>query len=36
MDSISRHEQLLRVFHIIEILFDARQPLTTADLKDRL
>ena len=36
MDSISRHEQLLRVFHLIDILFGARQPLTTAELKDRL
>ncbi|MEY3205947.1 MAG: hypothetical protein RLZZ21_2278, partial [Planctomycetota bacterium] len=32
MDSISRHEQLLRVFHLIDILFGARQPLTTAEL----
>jgi predicted DNA-binding transcriptional regulator YafY len=36
MDSISRHEQLLRVFHLIDILFGARQPLTMAELKDRL
>jgi predicted DNA-binding transcriptional regulator YafY len=36
MDSISRHEQLLRVFHVIDILFGARQPLTTAELKERL
>jgi predicted DNA-binding transcriptional regulator YafY len=36
MDSISRHEQLLRVFHLIDILFGARQPLTIAELKDRL
>jgi len=36
MDSISRHEQLLRVFHLIDILFSARQPLTTAELKDHL
>jgi predicted DNA-binding transcriptional regulator YafY len=36
MDSISRHEQLLRVFHLIDILFGARQPLTAAELKDRL
>ncbi len=36
MDSISRHEQLLRVFHLIDILFSARQPLTIAELKDRL
>lgn len=36
MDSISRHEQLLRVFHLIDILFGARHPLTAADLKERL
>jgi len=36
VDSISRHEQLLRVFHLIDILFGARQPLTTAELKERL
>lgn len=36
MDSISRHEQLLRVFHLIDILFGARQPLTIAELKERL
>jgi predicted DNA-binding transcriptional regulator YafY len=36
MDSISRHEQVLRVFHLIDILFGARHPLTTAELKDRL
>jgi predicted DNA-binding transcriptional regulator YafY len=36
MESISRHEQLLRVFHLIDILFGARQPLTTAELKARL
>jgi len=36
MDSISRHEQLLRVFHVIDILFGARQPLTIRELKDRL
>jgi predicted DNA-binding transcriptional regulator YafY len=36
MDSLSRHEQLLRVFHIIDILFGARLPLTIADLKERL
>jgi proteasome accessory factor B len=36
MDSISRHEQLLRVFHLIDILFGARQPLTTAELKEQL
>ncbi|MFM7243221.1 MAG: helix-turn-helix transcriptional regulator [Planctomycetaceae bacterium] len=36
MDSISRHEQLLRVFHLIDILFGARQPLSTGELKERL
>lgn len=36
MDSISRHEQLLRVFHLIDILFGARQPLATGELKERL
>ena len=36
MDSLNRHEQLLRIFHLIEILFDARQPLTTAEVKERL
>jgi len=36
MDSISRHEQLLRVFHLIDILFGAREPQTTAELKAAL
>jgi proteasome accessory factor B len=36
MDSISRHEQLLRVFHLIDILFGARRPLTTTELKNEL
>jgi|GEM_PF-699287 len=36
MDSISRHEQLLRVFHLIDILFGASQSLTTAELKRAL
>ncbi|MFM8893149.1 MAG: hypothetical protein ACKOTB_16300, partial [Planctomycetia bacterium] len=36
MDSLSRHEQLLRVFHLIDILFTARFPLTTAELKQQL
>jgi proteasome accessory factor B len=36
MDSISRHEQLLRVFHLIDILFGARGPLTVVELKDEL
>lgn len=36
MDSISRHEQLLRVFHLIDILFGARGPLSIAELKDEL
>ena len=33
MDSISRHEQLLRVFHLIDMLFGARRPLTIAEIK---
>jgi predicted DNA-binding transcriptional regulator YafY len=36
MDSISRHEQLLRVFHLIDMLFSARQPLSVAELKREL
>ena len=36
MDSLGRHEQLLRVFHIIDILFGARGALTLATIKDRL
>ena len=36
MDSLSRHEQLLRVFHLIDILFSARHPLSTAELKGLL
>lgn len=36
MDSISRHEQLLRVFHLIDIFFGAKQPFTTAELKEQL
>lgn len=36
MDSLNRHEQLLRVFHLIDILFGARHPLSTAELKERL
>jgi predicted DNA-binding transcriptional regulator YafY len=36
MDSFSRHEQLLRVFHILDILFSARRPLGIADFKDKL
>ena len=36
MDSISRHEQLLRVFHLIDVLFGARHALTIAEIKDRL
>ncbi|MFM8707508.1 MAG: hypothetical protein ACKOHK_05340, partial [Planctomycetia bacterium] len=36
MDSISRHEQLLRVFHLIDILFGARRALSIAEIKDRL
>ncbi|NBW95781.1 MAG: WYL domain-containing protein [Planctomycetia bacterium] len=33
MDSISRHEQLLRVFHLIDMLFGARRPMTIAEIK---
>ncbi|NCY02318.1 MAG: WYL domain-containing protein [Planctomycetia bacterium] len=36
MDSISRHEQILRVFHLIDILFGARTPLSIAELKREL
>jgi len=36
MNSFSRHEQLLRVFHILDILFSARRPLGIADFKDKL
>jgi predicted DNA-binding transcriptional regulator YafY len=36
MDSLNRHEQLLRIFHLIDILFGARAPLSTAELKERL
>ena len=36
MDSLNRHEQLLRLFALIDILFGARQPLTTEEIKARL
>jgi len=36
MDSLSRHEQLLRIFHLIDILFGARHPLSIAQLKAEL
>jgi predicted DNA-binding transcriptional regulator YafY len=36
MDSISRHEQLLRVFHLVDMLFGARRPLSIAELKQGL
>ena len=36
MDSLNRHEQLLRLFALIDILFGARQPLTTEEIKVRL
>jgi predicted DNA-binding transcriptional regulator YafY len=36
MDSLNRHEQLLRLFALIDILFGARQPLTTEEIKIRL
>ena len=36
MNSISRYEQLLRMCYLLEILSDARRPLSTAELKDGL
>ncbi|MFM7109391.1 MAG: helix-turn-helix transcriptional regulator [Planctomycetaceae bacterium] len=36
MDSLNRHEQMLRVISLIDILFGARHPLTVAELKERL
>ena len=36
MNSISRYEQLLRMCYLIEILSNARRPLSTAELKDGL
>jgi len=36
MDSISRHEQLLRVFHLVDLLFGARRPLTIEEIKRSL
>lgn len=36
MDSISRHEQLLRVFHLVDMLFGARRPLSIAEIKKDL
>jgi len=36
MDSLNRHEQLLRLFHIIDILFSARHPLPLADIREKL
>ena len=33
MDSISRHEQVLRVFHLVDMLFGARRPLSIAEIK---
>jgi len=36
MDSLNRHEQMLRIISLIDILFGARHPLTVAELKDRL
>lgn len=36
MDSISRHEQLLRVFHLVDMLFGARRPLSIAEIKQGL
>ena len=36
MDSLNRHEQLLRVFHLIDILCAARQPLSAVEMKEML
>ena len=36
MDSLNRHEQLLRVFHLIDILCAARQPLSAVERKEML
>ncbi len=36
MDSLGRHEQLLRVFHLIDILSAARVALSALELKERL
>lgn len=36
MDSLSRHEQILRVFHVIDMLFSARKPLSVSEIKDGL
>jgi len=36
MDSLGRHEQLLRICHLVEVLGESRRPLSVVDLKDRL
>lgn len=36
MQSINRYEQLLRMCHLIEMLADARRPLSVSELKDGL
>ena len=36
MNSLSRYEQLLRMCSLIEILSNARRPLSTAELNDGL
>lgn len=36
MDSLNRHEQMLRVISLIDVFFSARHPLTVMELKDRL
>lgn len=35
-ESFNRHEQLLRLFHVIDILTAARRDLTTAEVRERL
>lgn len=36
MDSIGRHEQLLRVCHLLEVLQAARRPLSVGEIKEHL
>lgn len=36
MESAGRHDQLLRLFHLIDLLTSARRPLATAEIKEDL
>jgi predicted DNA-binding transcriptional regulator YafY len=36
MDSMNRHEQVLRLFHLVDILFSARGPLLVEEIRDDL